>query len=705
MPTYFYHIKFELYPTANPVACSERRALDGQGGTASQPTNEIWLPAPGADIFDELPSHPGRREPKNKASIASGSRFHPQPQHSSQSKRITNRHVESSPSSPSQSGPLSVNVIDCGPSRAQVEEDNGKNIELLSRHQWKARTKSLPPPPASAAIKPQTAVRDWRFGWVRVASLDPGEDKVATTANMAQDEELSSSSGAPAATGIGPMFSGVGTATKAKCIPLDFKNTDMGWGIVHFYREGEDSPGLRIPPAEQHQDDQSEEECTTLCIPAVPSYWTPGDFLGFIGDKWKEGISHYRIVMTEQLSRYLPQIFQVVFVKSITFETPMAPSSSDGNSMTSSSPMAVLHSLKPFPPPTPNLIELPTCAVCLERMDDTTGLMTIPCQHIFHCACLENWKSPGCPVCRHTSDNPDFDPSNPYTQPFGSPVSNLCSVCDSTDDLWICLICGRVGCGRYKGGHAKDHWKETAHSFALEIETQHVWDYAGDTWVHRLIREKGDGKLVELPGKTGGPQDGPHQRDDVVPRAKLENMGQEYAHLLSSQLESQRVYFEEMMSKLADKAAKATATAEAALKQAESLRTENAKFCADLERLQNEVIPQLERDSERDRKKAEKAQELARNMGKALQEEKEVSKGLMKRVEHNAAELGSLRARDQEQQAKIAELEDMNRDLTMFISGQEKLKELEAEGQVEAGELAEGSASVPERKGKRKGKK
>lgn len=379
--------------------------------------------------------------------------------------------------------------------------------------------------------------------------------------------------------------------------------------------------------------------------------------------------------------------------------------------MTPSSPRTVSHTLKPFPPPTPNLIELPTCAVCLERMDDTTGLMTIPCQHIFHCACLENWKSPGCPVCRHTSDNADFDASNPYNQPFGSPVSNLCSVCDSTDDLWICLICGRVGCGRYKGGHAKDHWKETAHSFALELETQHVWDYAGDTWVHRLIREKGDGKLVELPGTTtttGGEGEHPHQphqRDDVVPRAKLENMGQEYAHLLSSQLESQRVYFEEMMSKLADKAAKATSTAEAAMKQADSLRAENARFRADLARLQDEVIPQLERDGERDRKKAEKAQELARKMSKALQEEKEVSKGLMKRVEHNAAELETLRAKEKEQQAKVAELEDMNRDLTMFISGQEKLKQLEADGQVEAGEIAEGSASVPEKKGKRKGKK
>lgn len=34
------------------------------------------------------------------------------------------------------------------------------------------------------------------------------------------------------------------------------------------------------------------------------------------------------------------------------------------------------------------------------------------------------------------------------------------------------------GC-RYKQGHASDHWQESAHCYALELETQRVWDYAG----------------------------------------------------------------------------------------------------------------------------------------------------------------------------------------------------------------------------------
>jgi len=52
--------------------------------------------------------------------------------------------------------------------------------------------------------------------------------------------------------------------------------------------------------------------------------------------------------------------------------------------------------------------------------------------------------------------------------------------------------------GRYKEGHARRHWEETEHCYSLELETQRVWDYAGDNYVHRLIQSKTDGKLVEL---------------------------------------------------------------------------------------------------------------------------------------------------------------------------------------------------------------
>lgn len=41
-------------------------------------------------------------------------------------------------------------------------------------------------------------------------------------------------------------------------------------------------------------------------------------------------------------------------------------------------------------------------------------------------------------------------------------------------DLWICLICGHVGCGRGTAKHAVDHWKESGHCYSLELESQRV---------------------------------------------------------------------------------------------------------------------------------------------------------------------------------------------------------------------------------------
>ncbi|POR36048.1 RING finger protein ETP1 [Tolypocladium paradoxum] len=708
MPSYFYHLKFELYPAPDPTRNAASAATD---------KSDNWLPPTGGSVFDHLPSHIRPDRPTT--------RFLPRFNSHQNGQRDS---AKAAAWGESTRGASNASVIDCGAPRAPAR-DGGRRNEVISERQWLERSRSILPPPSSAAIRPQTAVRDWRFGRVSIESVE--------TAARADDMPGEMSRAGPSAAPLlGPSFGGAGTATKAECLPLDTKYTDLGWGVVHFYREGEETPLLSASEKPEESGQQGEasttDGCTTLCIPAVPAYMSPGDFVGFVGERWMGDISHCRMVMTSRMNRYLvllkfrdskrakqwkrefdgkvfnsmePQVCHVVFVKSITFETPTQPRRR-GHSGASSSPAAVSNSLKPFPPPTPNLIELPTCPVCLERMDETNGLMTIPCSHVFHCTCLQSWKGAGCPVCRFTnasSQGSSSDPNNPFSQPFGSPVSNLCSVCDCTDDLWICLICGYVGCGRYKGGHAKDHWKETAHSFALELETQHVWDYAGDMWVHRLIRDKGDGKVVELPGR--GNHSGHRDDEDVVPRAKLENIGLEYTHLITSQLESQRAYYEEMISKAVDKAAKAAAVAESTAAQSSKTMERLADLEEKYKTLSTDTVPQLERDLERERGKATKAEALARNLGKAVQEEKRLNEGLMKRIEHLGADNETVRKELNELKRESAELKEMNRDLSMFISGQEKLKDLEREGKLEEGEVAEGSASVPEKKGRRRPKK
>jgi BRCA1-associated protein len=108
----------------------------------------------------------------------------------------------------------------------------------------------------------------------------------------------------------------MGLATKARYVPLETKNTEAGWGIVHLYREGDESSALReLPeardgPAQGHSrtpdgGGPGDDEGTILCIPAVPSYMSPSDFLGFVGEKWRGHVSHYRMVMTSTMSRYM----------------------------------------------------------------------------------------------------------------------------------------------------------------------------------------------------------------------------------------------------------------------------------------------------------------------------------------------------------------------------------------------------------------
>lgn len=49
---------------------------------------------------------------------------------------------------------------------------------------------------------------------------------------------------------------------------------------------------------------------------------------------------------------------------------------------------------------------------------------------------------------------------------------------------------------RYEEGHAIRHWRDTQHCYSLELETQQIWDYVGDKYVHRLNQSKADGKSV-----------------------------------------------------------------------------------------------------------------------------------------------------------------------------------------------------------------
>lgn len=221
------------------------------------------------------------------------------------------------------------------------------------------------------------------------------------------------------------------------------------------------------------------------------------------------------------------------------------------------------------------------------------------------------------------------------------------------------------------------------------------WDYVGDAYVHRIIQSKTDGKLVELPAADNSALD-PPDWTDAVPREKLENMSVEYTHLLTSQLESQRAYFEEIVERAVDKASQASAAAASAQEAAEKATANFRSLHTQYDKLENETLPNLERDKTRAEKRAEKFEGMARKMEKEWREEKTMNESLMQRIEHLTSEVESLKATN-------ADLTEQNRDLTFFISGSERLKN-------ESEDIVQGTVSVPEpqtnkKKGKGKGRR
>ncbi|KAF1950966.1 zf-UBP-domain-containing protein [Byssothecium circinans] len=711
MPAYFFHLAFELYPSRSSPETT-------------------FTPPPQTNIFSELPAH-----------STSTSWSSPPVQHRYNDKVY--RSAQNLEGGPDPASHASSSDVDRHRPQQSRRFSHRTRPSLSEPH-------DSPVPFVKPTTRPRTqsvAHKDWRFDTIAILSIDM---------KMAEEDETTRSrakSLKQPATGSG------GLATKGRFIPSDLKDTEVGWGVVHLYRDGQETPGLYDGEAGTEFDEQN---CTTLCILAVPSYMTPSDLLGFVGEQTREDVSHFRLIRTARANKYMvlmkfreakkarewrkdwngksfnsmePEYCHVVFVKSITFQsdssyrdpssypnltndpfmpvpsrqpTAPLPGESSGSSPVEVPPLASSLTAKPLAPPTPSLVELPTCPVCLERMDETTGLLTILCQHVFHCACLEKWRGSGCPVCRYTQ-NDAFTSHNRSLD--GEAPDNECSVCGSTENLWICLICGNIGCGRYDSAHAFAHYEATSHTYAMDVVSQHVWDYAGDGYVHRLIQNKADGKLVDLPASahtnpfaTGGMTG---YANDSVPREKVDSMGMEYTYLLTSQLESQRAYFEEQLERAVDKAAKASSTADEASRNVAALTSKLDKLQLQYTDART-TIASLEKESARNAAKATSASDLARKLTKQYKEEQIVNESLMTRIKHLEQKAAEAEERANVTEMQKAELEEQNRDLSFFISGQEKLKEMQGneimgleEGEVQSGYVEVGKK---EEKGRRKGK-
>lgn len=201
-----------------------------------------------------------------------------------------------------------------------------------------------------------------------------------------------------------------------------------------------------------------------------------------------------------------------------------------------------------------------------------------------------------------------------------------------------------------------------------------MWDYAGDGYVHRLIQNKADGKLVELPSaaigingsRAGGESAGPSAAD-ALSAEKIEAIGIEYSYLLTSQLDSQRVFYEEKTTELQVQIETLRGLVEGLSSDLEAekvTRCENeAKIMA------NEKARHVELEGEvvRLQTKMQKTTTLAQKLAKELQDERAVSKGLMENLQKSKQQAQQAMKEKTEAQNKVKDLEEQLRDIMFYL--------------------------------------
>ena len=435
----------------------------------------------------------------------------------------------------------------------------------------------------------------------------------------------------------------------------------LGVGVIRLFKDSDkhlneykiDSADLKHVPGDD----------TTLAILAVPFYFSASDLLlGFFSSEDLKKISHLRMIKPNEPNKFMvllklrsreevipftrkyngrkfnsfePETCSVIEIKEILLR-PRESSRVDAIKK-----VALPYLLEdPFTDeayseldPTRNhsqlYTELATCPVCLDRLDsDVSGLFTIPCQHTFHSSCLSKWKDNTCPVCRYSNKIGDMDTDLSMNNCLES--SERCIDCDISENLWICLICGNVGCGRYDQKHAITHWKDTGHCFAMETNSQRVWDYAEDGYVHRLVQNEADGKIIELTL---------NDQSKKTNEEKVEKIGLEYSKMLITQLESQRAYYDGMVK--------------------------------DLRNELREVRESFERKSEQNQK-AQIAVEQIRGLKESQDKMKKLNNSLLEKMKAQNLEIKNLLQQNED-------LREQVRDLMFFLDSQEKLKDATTE--------------------------
>ncbi|VDD95735.1 unnamed protein product [Enterobius vermicularis] len=486
-----------------------------------------------------------------------------------------------------------------------------------------------------------------------------------------------------------PTTSGSSLSSKASTelsetqkIPFFSGNPDVEktTGLLHLYKKRDFKPlgfcSFQYYNGSLFSDNPQTMECSMLCMIGVPSLVTLQELIKFVSPH-SSTIDWMKIVRDQMPNQYMVIIgfksheIAVQFFKDYN-GAPFSAIEPDKCSLVFVERIEMVKEGDGGSLPMESVTELPTCAVCLERMDD--DVLTILCNHTFHAQCLEQWTDTTCPVCR-------------YHQTPELQSDQKCFDCGKTTDLWICLICGNIGCGRYADAHAYRHFEITSHTFTMQIGGGRVWDYAGDNYVHRLIQNSTDGKMVEF-------QNGATNNAEVPSEEKTEAIQLEYTCLLTSQLENQRKFFENKLKEAEQRAEKFEVFANA---QIESLNDQISLLHKENDKMKRELTESLQAKQAVEKK----LQNLTTKHNKILSElSEERTMNSLLRADHEkwTSKVAELNEENRTQQsrynAEITDLKEQVRDLMMHFEAQNKFQETVKAEQVSEKELREGVLTV-----------
>jgi len=439
---------------------------------------------------------------------------------------------------------------------------------------------------------------------------------------------------------------------------------EITWGIMHLFKDRFQAPFDSDTPRSE-----------MICILGVPAKCTCQELQKYIAPV-RDTIKHIKVIRDSipnnqymVLIRFKDQVSADMFYREYEGKPFNLLEDEVSHLVYVSRVEAIKTSMGGYFPGS-DLTELPTCPVCLERMDESVdGILTVLCNHSFHNDCLVKWQDTNCPVCRHSlTPEPSAD--------------QTCFECYATESLWICIICGYIGCGRYQEQHAYQHYRKTSHTYSMHLVNQRVWDYAGDNYVHRLIQGKGEvtGKVVAYNNNNC--------EDD-----KIDSLTLEYTYLLTNQLESQRLYFEEKIDIL-----------EAGSREKISLLESSVHQAEDQCRISNSKLMKCEKELNISNKKYENVVGKVGTLLKELRDEKELNKGLRENQSMWQEKMKNLECKihqlEKNKQSEVAELQEQVNDLMRHLEVQSAIDNTETEikEDIQGGQVFINQCSPPNNK-------